>query len=63
MRGIWTRSELPEVGEAVGRSTLDGRPWVVREVRNDNGHAGIYLRRRGQRDESRLARHDITVPR
>jgi peroxiredoxin len=63
MRGIWKRDGLPAVGEAIGRSTLDGRAWVVREVRRDDGHVGIYVRRQGERDESRLARHHVTVPR
>jgi peroxiredoxin len=63
MRGLWEHEWLPDVGQEVGRSTLDGRAWVVTDVIRDNGHVGIYLRRMGERDESRLARHHITVPR
>ncbi len=60
-RGV-LEGDAPKVGATVGRSTVDGRPWLVHEVERDGATAVVHLRKGGEPDRSRLARHSITVP-
>jgi peroxiredoxin len=55
--------EIPEVGAEVGRSSVDGRPWLVHEIEDSGGRVALHLRKGGEPDTSQLARHHITVPR
>lgn len=60
-RGVH-RGTLPAVGEQVGESNVDRRPWLVHELERAGGAVAIHLRKGGEPDRSRLARHHITVP-
>jgi peroxiredoxin len=55
--------DVPEVGDELYRSSIDGRPWLVHELERVDGRVAIHLRKGGEPDRSRLARHHITVPR
>jgi peroxiredoxin len=57
------RGGVPEVGAQLGRSIVDGRPWLVRAVDRADGRVLLHLRKGGEPDRSRLVRHSITVPR
>jgi len=61
-RGVLS-GEPPEVGAELGRSRVDGRPWIVHEVERSSGRIGVHLRKGGQPDESPLVRHHIVAPR
>jgi peroxiredoxin len=50
--------ELPEVGDQLGESQVDGRPWLVHAVER----GAIHLRKGGEPDTSRDVRHGITAP-
>jgi hypothetical protein len=60
-RGVH-RGALPAVGERVGESDVDGRPWLVHELERAGGAVAVHLRKGGEPDRSRLARHHVTVP-
>jgi peroxiredoxin len=62
-RGVHA-GEVPEVGAELGRSIVDGRPWVVRRIERKNGRAGIHLSKEGKGGgDPRKVGHHITVPR
>jgi peroxiredoxin len=62
-RGVH-EGELPEVGDELGRSVVDGRPWVVRELERKNGRVGIHVSKEGQGGgDPHKVGHHITVPR
>lgn len=61
-RGIH-EGDIPEVGQQLGRSIVDRRPWLVHEVERANGRVVLHMRKGGQPDRSRLVGHHITVPR
>jgi len=54
--------ELPNVGDELELSSVDGRRWVVHEVERTNGRVGIHVRKRGKPRDPRLVGHHITVP-
>jgi len=54
--------DVPEVGAELGRSRVDGRPWIVHDVEQAAGRVAVHLRKGGEPDRSRLARHHVTVP-
>ena len=49
---------VPAVGDELGTSSVDGRPWIVHAV----GEGAIHLRKGGEPDTSRDVRHGITAP-
>jgi hypothetical protein len=55
--------ELPEPGDEVGRSRVDGRPWIVHEIERERGRVAVHLRKGGQADSSPLVRHHLVAPR
>ena len=55
-------AEIPDVGAEVGRSQVDGRPWLVHAVESTGGRVALHLRKGGTPDTSPLARHHISVP-
>lgn len=61
-RGVFEGDGVPDVGAEVGRSAVDGRPWLVHQVERDGGRVAIHLRKGGEPDPSREVRHHITVP-
>jgi len=56
-RGVH-EGEVPEVGEQLGESKVDGRPWIVHAVER----GAIHLRKGREPDTSRDVRHGITAP-
>ena len=60
-RGVH-EGEVPEVGEEVGRSVVDGRAWVVAEVERADGRIAVHLRKQGEMHDPRKVGHHITVP-
>lgn len=60
-RGVF-EGDVPEVGTEVGRSQVDGRPWLVHEIERADGRVALHLRKGGQPDESPLVRHRVTAP-
>lgn len=59
-RGVH-QGAIPEVGAELGRSRVDGRPWVVRRVEEAGGRAAIHLGKEGPPGDSRLVGHGITA--
>jgi peroxiredoxin len=53
---------VPEVGAELGRSSVDGRPWIVREVERRNGRVAIHVRKVGEPGNARLVGHHMTTP-
>ena len=60
-RGIHV-GDVPEVGDELGRSSVDGRPWIVREVERRNGRVAIHVRKVGEPGNARLVGHHMTTP-
>jgi peroxiredoxin len=60
-RGIW-HGELPNEGDDLGLSSVDGRPWLVHAVEREGGRVVIHLRKQGKTGSPRLVGHYITVP-
>lgn len=54
---------IPEVGDELGRSSVDGRPWVVRDVERTDGHTAIHVSKEGKTHHPRKVGHHMTVPR
>jgi peroxiredoxin len=52
----------PALGDDLGHSSVDGRPWLVRELIESDGRTAIHLRKGGEPDTSRLVRHHIVAP-
>ncbi len=62
-RGVWQSDAIPEVGDEVARSTLDGRWWTVVEVERKGARIAIHQRKKGEPSPDRyFVRHQITVP-
>ncbi len=60
-RGLF-EGEPPSEGDRMGVSEVDGRPWLVHAVEREDGMAVVHLRKGGEPDRSRLARHSISAP-
>jgi peroxiredoxin len=54
---------LPEVGAELGRSAVDGRPWLVQAVERDGDRVALRVRKGGGADPNPLPQHRITAPR
>jgi peroxiredoxin len=52
---------IPKVGDELGRSSVDGRPWVVRRIEEVNGRLGIHVSKEGPASDPRLVRHHVTA--
>jgi peroxiredoxin len=54
--------EVPSVGARLGRSAVDGRPWVVHSIeRDDAGRRAIHLRKGGEPGSPEVG-HSIVAP-
>jgi len=60
-RGIH-EGEIPEVGNELGRSSVDGRSWIVREVERKDGRVAIHVSKEGRKGDPRKVGHHMTVP-
>lgn len=54
--------EVPEVGSELGRSSVDGRPWVIRRIEEADGRTAIHVSKEGPTGDPRLVKHHMTVP-
>jgi hypothetical protein len=54
--------QIPDVGDELGRSMVDGRPWVVRRVEEANGRVAIHVSKEGPTGDPHRVGHHITVP-
>ena len=52
---------VPEVGDELGRSQVDGRPWVVRRLEKADGRTAIHLSKEGPTGDPRLVGHHVTA--
>jgi peroxiredoxin len=60
-RGVH-EGEIPAVGAELGRSFVDGRPWIVREIERAKGRVAVHLSKEGHIGDPRKVGHHITVP-
>lgn len=63
-RELWRgvqESPVPAVGDVLGRSRVDGRPWVVRRIEEANGRVAIHVSKEGPTGNPRLVRHHLTA--
>lgn len=61
-RGVH-QGEVPGVEDELGRSSVDGRPWIVERLEQASGRTAIHLRKTGQPDRSGRVNHEIVAPR
>lgn len=54
--------DVPNVGDELGRSSVDGRPWIVHEVERSDGRVAIHVRKAGSPGPARLVGRHVTVP-
>jgi peroxiredoxin len=52
---------IPQVGDELGHSSVDGRPWVVRRVEEEDGRTAIHLSKEGPSGDPRLVGHHVTA--
>ena len=55
------QGEIPEVGDELGRSQVDGRPWIVRRVEEAGGRTAIQVSKEGPTGDPRLVGHRLTA--
>jgi peroxiredoxin len=60
-RGVH-EGDVPEVGDELGRSPVDGRPWVVRDVERKDGRVALHVSKEGKSGDPKLVGHHMTVP-
>jgi peroxiredoxin len=53
---------LPAEGDELGRSPVDGRPWLVHRAERDGDRTAIHLRKPGAPAPGGLPQHGLTVP-
>jgi peroxiredoxin len=59
-RGVH-EGEIPDVGDELGRSSVDGRPWIVRRVEREDGRVAIHVSKEGKTGDPRLVGHHLTA--
>ena len=65
-RELWRgvhEGPVPEVGDELGRSSVDGRPWIVDEVERGDGRVAVHVRKHGVSHDPRKVGHHVTAPR
>ncbi len=60
-RGVW-HGQVPEEGDELELSSVDGRPWRVHAIDRENGCVVIHVRKQGKTGSPRLVGHNVTVP-
>ena len=60
-RGVH-EGDVPEIGAELGRSSVDGRPWIVREIERKNGRVAVHVSKEGEGGDPHKVGHHITVP-
>jgi peroxiredoxin len=63
-RGVH-EGDIPEVGDELGRSSVDGRSWIVRDVERANGRVALHVSKEGSghRDPRKVGHHIAVPPR
>jgi peroxiredoxin len=61
-RGVH-EGDVPEVGDELGRSSVDGRPWIVRDIERKDGRVAVHVSKQGRSGDPRKVGHHMTVPR
>jgi peroxiredoxin len=55
--------DVPEEGAEVGRSPVDGRPWLVHGIERSDGLTAVHVRKGGEdKTDPRLVKHRMTAP-
>jgi peroxiredoxin len=55
--------DIPEEGDEVGRSPVDGRPWLVKEIERTSGRVALHVRKGGEDEtDPRHVKHRMTAP-
>jgi peroxiredoxin len=58
------QGDVPEQGAEVGRSPVDGRPWLVHDVERNDGRVALHVRKGGEdKTDPRHVKHRMTAPR
>jgi peroxiredoxin len=52
---------IPDVGDELGRSQVDGRPWIVRRIEEADGRTAIHVSKEGPPGNPRLVGHHVTA--
>jgi peroxiredoxin len=52
---------VPDVGDELGRSKVDGRPWIVRRIEEADGRTAIHVSKEGPTGNPRLVGHHVTA--
>jgi peroxiredoxin len=63
-RELWRgvhEGAIPEVGDELGRSAVDGRPWIVREIERANGRVAVHVSKEGAAGDPRKVGHHMTA--
>jgi peroxiredoxin len=53
---------IPDEGDDLGLSSVDGRAWLVHRVERQDGRVAIHVRKAGAAHSPRLVKHHVTVP-
>ncbi len=53
---------VPEVGDTLGHSSVDGRPWIVRRIERDGERVAIHVSKEGKTGSPRLVGHHVSAP-
>jgi peroxiredoxin len=53
---------VPEVGETIGQSSVDGRPWIVRRIERESDRVAIHVSKEGKTGSPRHVGHHVVVP-
>ena len=60
-RGAYDGAD-PRVGDELGHSSVDGRPWIVRRIEREDGRTAIHVSKEGKTGSPRLVGHHMTTP-
>jgi peroxiredoxin len=60
-RGVY-EGPIPEEGDDLGLSSVDGRPWLVHRVERDGDRVAVHVRKTGDPHSPKLVKHHVTVP-
>jgi len=53
---------VPQVGDALGHSTVDGRPWIVRRIEREGDRVAIHVSKDGKTGSPRHVGHHVVAP-
>ncbi len=53
---------VPAVGDTLGHSSVDGRPWIVRRIERDGERLAIHVSKEGKTGSPRHVGHHVVAP-